>query len=367
MFLKGQMKYFSDRGHTVHLISSPGHELKDLEESDSLQSHPIKIAREMSPLQDIISLIKVLFAFWKIRPDVINVGTPKGALLGIVAGYIFKVNTRVYTVHGLRFETTHGLKKSILKSIEKCICFMAHTVVCVSPSLRDTMIKEGLAPSKKLHVINSGTCNGISDSVVFSDMKLRDALSEKLGIAKNDFVVGFAGRFVRDKGVTDLYEAFKRLKSSNERCKLLLVGHFESGDPLPNEVVKELNNDPDVIFPGFVESVSVYYSLMDVFVLPSYREGIGLTTLEASINGVPVVTTRVTGAVDSLVEGETGLLVTAGDTEGLFSTLSYLYSNPNERKKLGKNGSAWVLKNFDQERYWESLYSLIMEQYDCDE
>lgn len=131
VFFTGQIKFLLESGYNVAVVCSPG-----WKNPDEVPYYPISMEREISPLNDLISLYKLVTLFSRISPQIINAGTPKAGMLGMIAAYLCRVPRRIYTCHGLRLETLTGWKKSILTMTEKVTAFCAHKVVCVSESLR---------------------------------------------------------------------------------------------------------------------------------------------------------------------------------------------------------------------------------------
>jgi glycosyltransferase involved in cell wall biosynthesis len=168
-------------------------------------------------------------------------------------------------------------------------------------------------------------------------------------------VVGFVGRLTRDKGVAELVKAFSRLCETSAVVWLLLVGDFEDGDPLPPDVRRTIETDSKIIRTGFVPDAAVYYHLMDVLALPTYREGFPTTILEAHAAGKPVVATRATGVADAVVDGVTGVLVSIGDVEALTRGLEAVLINKGSAAAMGGAGRERIRREFQQERIWGAL------------
>ena len=225
-------------------------------------------------------------------------------------------------------------------------------------SVRDSAIELGLVARQKAYVIGAGSANGI-DTEYFKSSPARAAEARALRlhfkIPDSAPVIGFVGRFTRDKGIAELYWAFQQVKESFPDTRLLLVGDFEEGDPVDAAVRQGLETEPGVIFAGMVKDTPRYYAAMDVLALPTYREGFPNVPLEAQAASVPVVTTRVTGAVDSVIDGVTGRLVPAQDADALAAALIELLSRPEKRKKMGKMAAQWVEDRFRRELVWEEL------------
>ena len=252
----------------------------------------------------------------RIKPVICNSGTPKAGLLVGLAAWLNRVPCRIYTLRGLRLETAKGIKRMILTITEKMACFSAHRVVCVSASLRERAIALGLVARSKTVLLGAGSSNGVDPSrfepTPQRRLRWRRALRVDLGIRPDQPVIGFAGRLTRDKGLPELVAAFQSVRQDLPEAVLLLVGDYEEGDPVPEEMRNAIESETGIHRVGFTSQIELYYLVMDIFVLPTHREGFPNTVLEAQAAGLPVVTTVATGAVDAIEDGVTGLLTPVG-------------------------------------------------------
>ena len=180
-------------------------------------------------------------------------------------------------------------------------------------------------------------------------------LRKRWGIKESDFVIGYSGRLVRDKGIISLVRAFDMLEDADD-CKLLLVGMFEVRDALPEDVKERIENDSRIIYTGFVNGgMEYYYSLMNLYVLPSYREGFPTGVLESQAMELPVLTTRVTGCCDAICDGRSGLFITH-DPEDIVEKIDEIRL---KHRIDGRFGREWVKEYFDCRKVWceiEKLY-----------
>jgi lipopolysaccharide/colanic/teichoic acid biosynthesis glycosyltransferase/glycosyltransferase involved in cell wall biosynthesis len=322
--------------------------------------------REIAPIQDLVSFCRLYRTIRRLRPAIVDASTPKAGLLTSVAAWLARVPCRVYTLRGLRLETATGLKRAMLWVTEWISCKCAHRVVCVSRSLRDRAIGLKLVGDDKAIVLGKGS--GGVDVRRFSPAGRESetlSLREKLGIAADGLVIGFVGRLVRDKGIRELIEAFQRLNRKRPELRLLLVGDFEQGDPVEPEIRRFIESSPAMIRPGFVPDTAPYYGLMDVLALPTYREGFPGVPLEAQASGVPVVTTTATGAVDSVVDGETGFLVPVGDSSAVAGAIAKLLDDPQLRLRMGRAGRARMERDFRPAAVWDAqvrMYQASLEE-----
>jgi glycosyltransferase involved in cell wall biosynthesis len=359
-FLQGQLEHFRNRGFDVTVLC-PERRNDEWEsprpEGISVLKMPME--RNIAPLRDLRSLWRLWRTIRSLHPAVTNVGTPKAALLGGFTAWLNRVPCRFYTLHGLRFETTTGLKRRLLIWAERLACRFAHRVVCVSHSVREKAIAYRLTSREQAVVIRSGSCNGV-DAARFAPtpkiMRRAAQLRRQLGIPLHAPVVLFVGRLTRDKGIPELMKAFSELVAQFPDLRLLLVGRFEDGDPLPAETRRCLETHPHVILAGAVQDTAVYYAAADVLVLPSHREGLPTVVLEAQAAGIPVIGAAATGIVDIIAHGETGLLFPVGDASALAAAIGNLLSDAVLANKVRLAGQEQVKRDFQQEQIWVALY-----------
>ena len=241
--------------------------------------------------------------------------------------------------------------------MEKVSGACAHKIICISPSLRRKAISEGVFAGQKCVLVNRGSSNGI-DLSVFSRSKINPGLQKdmraKYALDRN-FVFGFVGRVSIDKGVRELFEAFSALYEENKNLRLFLVGRLE----METDFAEKIMGHKGVVYAGSVNKTDLplYYSLFNVFVLPTYREGFGNVLLEAAAMGVPVISTKVTGVVDAVNAGYNGILVPSKNVIDLRDAMSMLYNDVNLRERYGNNGLEWAT-NFDQSIIWNGMLSL---------
>lgn len=361
-FLGKQLNYFTEKGHKEFIVCSGSKELKYFSEQYSFGYRAIEVLRKISIVKDIVAVLKTARYIRDVKAEIVTGHTPKGGLIAMMAAYIMGVPIRIYFRHGLVYETSKGLKRELLINIDRLASRLATNIVCVSPSVAKRSIEDKLNSESKQVILANGTCNGI-DVDRFNKHNIREdkilELKNKLGISDEDFIIGFTGRLVRDKGIVELIRAYNTLKSKYPNVKLLLVGMLEVRDALPEDIVEVINEDNKIIKPGYVgyAEIEYYYALMSVFVLASYREGFPTSVLEASSMGLPVITTRATGCVDSIIDGITGIFVNHDDKD-LHTALEYLYTNGEERKKMGDNGRKFVVDNFNQVIIWKEIEKL---------
>lgn len=357
LLLAGQLRHLSENGFRVTLVTSPGPDLVGVAEREGVEVRTLPMERELSPVRDLLSWLKLLRLLRCPRPDLVDAGTPKAGLLGMLAARIAGVPVRIYTLRGLRLETARGVKRRLLLRSERLACASAHRVLCVSESLRRRAVDLELVDETKTAVPGAGSSNGVDVErfeAAAANGEGSCCLRRKLGLPEGAPVVGFVGRFTRDKGIPELAAAFDRVTEELPEARLLLLGDFETGDPVTRELADRLRRDPRIVLPGFVRDTAPYYPLMDVLAFPSHREGFPNAPLEAAAAGVPTVGSRATGVVDAVVDGETGTLVPVGDAEALAAALLRSLQDPDLRRRHGEAARERVRRDFRREAVWRA-------------
>ncbi|MCD0169099.1 sugar transferase [Deinococcus sp. 23YEL01] len=364
VFLRGHTGLLARRGWRTGVSAAPaeGQDMEGFSQQEQTSTFPVQMEREINLKADLKALVSVYRTIRNFRPTITNVGTPKAGLIGGLAAAAARVPVRIYTLHGLRLETVQGNRGRLLKMTERLAMACAHRVVCVSPSLRDRVHELGLAPAHKTVVLGSGSPNGVRRPTA-TDPAATAAYRNDLGLREDSPVIGFVGRFTRDKGLAELMQAFKEVQKHVPVAQLLLIGDYEVGDPVAPEIRDLVERTPGVIRTGFVPDVYPYYPLMKVLALPTYREGFPTVALEACAFGLPLVTTDATGARDAVQDGVTGWRVPVGDADALARALIAALTDPLEAHRRGEAGRAWVTEQFDPEivqQRWVDYYDQLL-------
>jgi glycosyltransferase involved in cell wall biosynthesis len=344
MVLGGRLRTLREAGFRVTLVSSPGVLLTRTAAQEGVEAVAIPMQRQISPVADLLSLARLWWLLFRLKPQMTEFSTPKAGLLGSVAAMLCRVPVRVYFLRGLKLETCTGLKRRILLVTERIASACSHAVLCNSDSLRNQALALSVAPAAKLCLLGSGSSNGV-DVERFSPGP--DSLRWRLEIPADAPVVGFVGRMTRDKGLPELVEAFDSILASRPDVHLLLVGWFDaSEDALGYDLRARIRKHPRIHATGYVADTAPYYRAMDVMVLPTWREGFPNVVLEAAATGIPVITTLATGSRDAVVPEVTGLLIPPGYPAAICESVLQLLSNPERRRRMGVAARAWVLDHF---------------------
>lgn len=368
-FFDGQFKYLTDQGYEIVVVSSDAPNTDAFCKRNGVRFVPLNIPRSVSPMAIVKAVKSICSLIRKERADAVFGHTPVGALCAMIAARLCGVKNRVYYRHGLIYTTMKGLKHTIFKAEEKFVASLATSVINVSHSLSKLAVADGLNEAEKQYVIGHGTCGGIDAQNIFNP-SLVDAdkllfIKKKLGLNDADIVFGFCGRICNDKGIPELVDAFELFQKlhSNIKAKLLFIGRFDTRDGISEEKKQQIESNSDIVISGHIDKVEIpyYYSMLDVFVFPSHREGFGMCVVEASAMEKPILDSRAHGCVDAIVEHETGEYIDLS-ADGICKRME-LMLDEELRGKLGKSGRKRVLEWYDFQVMWplvSDLYKKIL-------
>ena len=365
-FIGDQMSYLQENGdYEVHLICSPGDHLQQFCEEQRIKYKAIPLNRQLTPLQDIKAFFCICDYIRKNKIDIIFCHQAKARTIAIPASFIMRVKHRIIFAHGVLHETMHGLKRLLVLNNDRLLGRLATKVICVSHYVANYRLKDKIDKEEKQVIIGHGSCSGIDVDYQFNpsllDGKTVSELKQKYGLQSDDFVIGFCGRLVKDKGVDELSEAIKILcrRNSNKAIKLLIIGSPEKRDAVAPYVLDALYDNPHVVFTGRVPSANMayYYSLMDVFVLPSHRDGLGLVSLEAQAMEVPSIVSSVTGCRETIIENVTGKYCELNG-DSIASAIEFFFDK-EKAKSMGKEGRLFVERCFNHNQFKQDILKFV--------
>lgn len=344
--MSGVPRMLRDEGWDVHVVANHGPELEQLA-CDGVTIHSIPMTREPSFVRDWRALLRWRSLLRSLRPDAVIAGTPKAGLLGMFAAFLTGTSNRIYHLRGLRLETVSGVRRAMLWAVEWLAMAASTEVLAVSSSLRERVVKLRLASPSKLAVVGRGSSNGV-DVNRFVPGKRDLRLAQTLGIDASLPIVGFVGRLSKDKGIEELASASTSLQEGGVEHQLLVLGDVED-EGWAVCLAKLRNGGVRVVSPGRIDDVRPYYRLMTVFCLPTHREGFPNVVLEAAASGKCTVTTDATGARDSVIHNETGLLVPCKDPAALTAALRTVLTDSATRVRFELAARAMVEQHFSRE------------------
>lgn len=252
VLLKGHLN-FMQKHFEIIAVASSGKELNEVKEAEGVKVFSIEMSRNITPLKDILSIIRMYRLLKKEAPYIVHSHTPKAGFIGMTAAFLARVPNRLHTVAGLPLMETKGIKRHILLLVERYTYSLSNLILPNSTGLKDFIIKNKLTSESKLSVLGKGSSNGINLSYFQPSDLIRnqgDLLKEKYNLY-DLFIYLFIGRMVSHKGVNELVSAFLKVNAIYPQTLLLLVGEFESSlDPLSSFTLESLDH-PSIIHVGF--------------------------------------------------------------------------------------------------------------------
>ncbi len=357
--LPGQMLFMKANGFDVVMISADGKELADVIKREQCRHIIVPMTRKITPLQDIKCLFMLVKIFRKEKPDIVHTHTPKAGLLGMLAARIAGVKVRIHTVAGLPLMVETGFKYRLLKFIEWLTYSAATQVWPNSNSLLRFISNNKLCKTNKLSIIAKGSSNGINlhrfNTTVLNEKTLA-TIKASVHFSNDNLYLLCIGRLVKDKGIVELVHVFNELCKEHQQLKLILVGEYEATlDPLPEEILHEIKNNPSIIHISWTDHVEYYMHIAHFFVFPSHREGFPNVLLQAGAMGLPVICSNIAGNIDIVKNNETGLIFDRGNEEQLLTLIQYALAHPQQLLKMARQLQRDIHENYQQENIWQNM------------
>lgn len=333
-------------GYSVVAVSSPGDALSEIASRKGVKVYPVPMERHIAPVKDLISLWKLIKVFRKERPDMVHSITPKAGLLSMMAAWVCRVPVRLHTFTGLVFPTSTGFKQKLLIFTDRLTCFCATHIMPEGEGVKNDLINYQIT-SKPLKVLGYGNIRGIN--LKYFDRTV-EVEKEAEKIRKTDITTFiFIGRLVRDKGINELVYAFAKLNKEYPKTRLLLVGRREDKlDPLQNQTLREIDNNPAIIATGEQKDVRPWLAASNIFVFPSYREGFPNVVIEAGAMGLPAIVTDINGSREIIIEGENGIIIPPRNSEHLYKAMQQLMVSPKQTRQMANNARPMIESRFEQ-------------------
>jgi len=360
--LSGQLRFMSDY-YEVIAVSSDKERLEQYGKSEKVAVFPIEMTRKITPIKDVLAVIKLYFYLKKNKPFIVHSHTPKAGIVGMLASKLARVPHRLHTVAGLPLLEGKGFERILLDFVEKLTYSCATKVYPNSQGLSKIIIENKYCFPDKLKVMADGSSNGIDTNYFNPELFSTDEnlnLKKELGIKEEDFVFVFVGRLVKDKGINEMIEAFEFLQKAQKGIKLLLVGDYEQElDPLNAHSMESIKNNEAILTVGFQNDVRPYFAIGDVLVFPSYREGFPNVVLQAGAMGLPCIVSDINGCNEIIIEGKNGIIIPVKDSNAIYEAMKKIASDENLQFQLQKNARKMIISRYEQKVVWEA----ILEEY----
>lgn len=357
ILLENQLSYFRERGIDTHVIACDGRHRPEVVAA-GIPYHTVPFTRSVTPGTDLVALARLTRILRRERYDLVHLHLPKPVLLGTMASALAGVPHLFRTIHGFYFhDGSRPATRLFFVNLERAVNPFHEVVFSQNREDIPTAQTEGIRAARRIIHLGNGIDLRRFDRDAISD-EARAIRRQRLGFGPDDVVIGFVGRFVSEKGLPELCAAFRALSESDPRLRLLLVGERDARSLDALEIERHIPPDlaDRVVCTGWQDEVERYYPLMDVFALPSHREGFPRCAMEASAMGVPIVATDIRGCREAVTHGENGLMVPLGDVDSLTAAVGSLVGDACARARLGAAGRAKARREFDERQKFELIY-----------
>jgi glycosyltransferase involved in cell wall biosynthesis len=356
--LHGQLRFMSAY-YEVIALSSDKEYLSRVGDREGVRTFPLEMSRKITPIADLLAIIKLFFFLRKEKPLIVHSHTPKAGLVTMIAANLARVPIRLHTVAGLPLMETKGIKRVILNLVEKLTYACATKIYPNSNGLKEIIIQEKFCASSKLKVLGNGSSNGIDigyfDPGLFTESQNLD-LRQSLNIGTSDFVFIFVGRLVSDKGINEMVAAFASHQILHPQSKLLLVGDYEADlDPLTPKTLEVIQNNSAILTTGFQADVRPYFALANALIFPSYREGFPNVVMQAGAMGLPCIVTNINGCNEIINEGINGVIVSVKNTASLLLSMNEFVENSQLFVQLQTTSRSMIATRYNQQVIWEAI------------
>lgn len=354
--LLNQMRSIADAGYQVTGISAPGPDVPALE-AHGIRHIAVPLTRRLTPLADMRALLRLYRVFRRERFTIVHTHTPKPGLLGQLAARMAGTPAVINTIHGFYFhEHMPPAQQRFYITMERIAARCSDLILSQSSEDLETALRLGICSPERIQWLGNGIDIRRFDPGRIDPQRLAH-LRRALGVPPDTPVVGFVGRLVAAKGVIELARAVQQVQSRVGPVTLLIVGGVdrEKVDALTPEAIQAAAGTTTCVFAGVRQDMPEMYALMDVFALPSYREGFPRAAMEASAMGVPCVVTDVRGCREAVEHGRNGFLTPLHDVDALAEAIVRLLQDDNLRAAMGSAGRSMARERFDEQQVFQRV------------
>ena len=324
---------------------------------DNVHVLHMPIKRNIDLLSDIKILLKLIVFLYKGKVSAIYSISPKGGFLCVLAAYISRIPVRMHTFTGQVWATKKGVNRYLLKYLDRITSLLSTVLIVDSQSQKKFLESQGVIRQGKAIVIEHGSISGVDTSKFYPNKSVRSKIRSDMNTSDDSIVFLFVGRLKREKGVFDLFNAFRKVCKKTPGVELWLVGDVEEN------VQQQLDtlqcSECSVKFIGYTTCPEKYMQAADVFCLTSYREGFGSSVIEAAACKVPTIGSNIYGLTDAIIDKKSGLLVNVGDVDDIAFKMLELSKDKLLRNRMGEFAYKNALDKFDANKITSQLFFIL--------
>jgi glycosyltransferase involved in cell wall biosynthesis len=348
-----QLLHLKAMGYSVSVACALGPWTAEIEQA-GIPVKPIGLTRKINPMRDLLALIELYFHFRKERPTIVHTHTPKANLLGRFAARLASVPIVLGTEHGFYFYGKPAWSYRFHLAIARLGAFLSDVTLVINCDDFELAQREKIADHAKLVYLRGGV--GINLDRFNPQLVDRLTVRNQLGISSTTRVVGIVARLTYEKGLKEFLQAASYITSTIPETCFLIVGPEDQLTRQQLEaMVEQLALSNRVLYLGTRTDMPEVYAAMDVIVVPSYREGLGVVLIEAGAMGKPVVASNIRGCREVVRDGQNGLLVPLGDVQALADATIELLTDQEKARRMGEEGRRMALERFDERLVFEQV------------
>lgn len=371
-------KYMSPEFETLFVVGEKEDHEQDagflLKEMGIQPVYLPEMGRSLHASKDLRSYRKLKKIIQEFKPDIVHTHAAKPGALGRMAARSLNVPVIVHTYHGHVFHSYFNkLKTGTFIRIERYLAKLSDGIIAISAQQKRELAQDfKIAPANKFHLVPLGFN---LDKFQQDQGKKRAAFRNEFGLEEDTIAIGIIGRMVPVKNHDLFIEAIHHvLQHSRKKIKAFIVGDGETRKLMERKaaalgiqfsVPDDSKHPHPLVFTSWRSDVDVINAGLDIITLTSFNEGTPVSLIEAQAANKPIVSTRVGGISDIVIEGETALLSGVDDKQLFYNNLLKLVEDDHLRQTLGSNGSSLVMAKFSYQRLVEDmakLYNHLLEQ-----
>ena len=356
LFLWPQLRALQSDGFEVHALCGDG-PLVPTFQSEGIKFHLIEVERKISPLADLKLLWRLISIMRQERYTIVHTHTAKLELIGQLAARLARVPIVLYTNHGFYFRSRmSSLRRWFLINMARFAGLISDHILSQSSEDINTVLEQKIYRPDRISYLGNGINIALFYAGRFSPEQIR-LKKQEIGVQEDHQVVGMIGRYVWEKGYREFFEAARFIASEKSKVSFLTVGTSLASerDPVDFSILRQLGIEDRVIVLKSRNDMPELYSVMDVVVLPSYREGFPRSLMEAAAMSRPVVATDIPGCRETVIDCYNGFLIPIKNNLALVEKIKCLLDDPALAARLGQNGRTLAEERFDESKVVERL------------
>lgn len=358
--LLNQLQSIQAAGYEVTGISTPGPDVPAIVEA-GIHHIPVAMTRNFTPSTDLASLARLVRVMRRERFTIVHTHNPKPGLLGQLAARLAGVPIVINTVHGFYFHEGMSPRwRKFYIMMEKIAARCSDVILSQNEEDISTALKEGICSPTQIRSLGNGIDVHRFDRRQISP-RIVERLRAQFHVCADRPVVGFVGRLVAEKGILELLQAAQHVLTVMPDVQFLVIGPIdtEKPDALTPIIAQTYGVGDAFTFTGMQQEMPELYALMDLFVLPSHREGFPRSPMEASAMGVPCIVTDIRGCREAVANQQNGLRVPLGNVSALAEAIIALLKNPHMAQQMGRVGRQMAETRFDE----QLVFSRVKAEY----